>query len=259
MNTSDTKVTPYLEDVSVKGSIGDTARPSNSSGGGISNSGNQSGGGNTDNTKSQDNTGSKSNSDENTSTTVAVEQVVTPGNKSSNFPDLNADFWALQYITTLSQKDIINGFADGTFRPNENVSRAEFAKMIVKAMGWMLITPDKPSLSDITRNHWCYSYIETAKIHGVINGYKNGRFRPNESITRAEVAKMIVAAAQFSKTKNEDIPYKDVSGSFWASDSIVTAKANNIISGYKDGTFRPTCNATRAEAAKMIFALTGNK
>jgi hypothetical protein len=129
--------------------------------------------------------------------------------------------------------------------------------MIVKAMGWTLVTPDQPSFSDIPESHWCYSYIETAKTRGVIDGYRDGEFKPNRNITRAEISKMTASAANLGAV-NKSASFKDVPESFWAYDYIVAAKENNIVSGYKDGAFRPTSNATRAEAVKMIWSLANN-
>jgi hypothetical protein len=174
--------------------------------------------------------------------------------QSGLFKDLPSDFWATQYVNGLNQKGIIGGFTDGSFKPNDNVTRAEFSKMIVNAMGWQLVTPENPSFSDVPTNHWCYSYIETARSHGVIDGYRDGTFRPNRNISRAEISKMTTQAAQL-KTDNSGTSFKDVEDSFWARDYIVTAKNYSIVSGYRDGSFRPEARATRAEATKMIYSL----
>lgn len=82
----------------------------------------------------------------------------------------------------LASKGIIGGYTDGTFRPNNNISRAEVAKMVCIAIGWELKAPATPSFSDVAKDNWAYMYVETAKAHGVLNGYKDGSFGPNKRV-----------------------------------------------------------------------------
>jgi hypothetical protein len=167
------------------------------------------------------------------------------------FSDLSPDHWAYSYIESLVGKGIINGYPDGSFRPQNTVTRAEFAKMIVLARGWPLLSILEASFSDVSTNYWGYQYIETAKFYGVITGYPDGSFRPAAKIKRSEIATIIVRAAGFeiNTTGNKFI---DLSPSHWAYGYILTAKNRQIVSGYPDGTFRPEGYTTRAEAAAMI-------
>ena len=97
-------------------------------------------------------------------------------------------------VQYLVDQNVISGYADGSFRPNENVTRAQFAKMLVLAAGWNVVTPATPSFNDVSSNYWAYGYIETAVSHGVISGYGDGSFRPGNPVTRGQVAKMIFIA-----------------------------------------------------------------
>src|SRR5205823_4092329 len=110
------------------------------------------------------------------------------------FVDIPEGFWAddaLQYLTNLG---VISGYSDGTFRPDAGVTRAQFAKMLVRALGWALIEPARSTFSDVDRDFWAYGYIETAAAHGVITGYSDGTFRPSSGVTRSQIAKIVVTA-----------------------------------------------------------------
>ena len=89
---------------------------------------------------------------------------------------------------------MLSGYADGTFRPAANVTRAQLAKMIVQARGYPLVTPATPAFSDVPVDHWAYSYIETARTHMVVGGYADGTFRPAAEATRAQLCKMLYQA-----------------------------------------------------------------
>jgi hypothetical protein len=168
-----------------------------------------------------------------------------------SFTDLLDTHWAKQYISTLVSKGIIAGYSDKTFRPSKTVTRAEFAKMVCLAKGWQLTNPATASFSDVAKTDWSYSYIETVKANGAIDGYKDGSFRPGNQITRAEIAKIMATAQGLTSGASNLIDIDDS----WAKAYINACVQAGIVSGYGNGTFKPGANATRAEAAKMIYAI----
>jgi len=170
----------------------------------------------------------------------------------ASFKDVESNYWAKPFIDELSKRNIISGFADGQFRPGENVTRAEFAKIICLAMGWELVASTQQSFSDVPAKHWACSYVETAKVHGAIDGYKDGTFRPSKNITRAEISKIIAITKGLSSQSSND--FTDVSNC-WAKDFILSCAKQNVISGYPDRAFKPQKKATRAEAAKILAAI----
>jgi hypothetical protein len=182
--------------------------------------------------------------------TVANGRVLTA--EEGPFSDVSSTHYASEAITYLKNNGIVSGYPDGSYQPNNPVSRAEFAKMAVEAAGLTLIDPATPSFNDVPKSHWAYKYIETAKANGIIEGYPDGSFRPNNNITRAEIAAVIVRAAGLS-IDTSGTAFTDVPDTHWAYDEIMTAKNNGIVSGYPDGTFRPDNSATRAEAAQMVY------
>ncbi len=182
-----------------------------------------------------------------TSPTVVAGEVI--------FKDMPADAWYKNYVSELVSKHILSGYSDGTFCPGRNITRAEFSKMICLSMGWDLIEPSHPSFGDIAESDWSYRYIETAKAHGAIGGYSDGSFKPGRNITRAEITKVISTVLKLAQG---DSLFTDISAS-WAKDAINSCVKAGIVAGYADNSFRPNNTATRAEAAKMIYALLNNK
>ncbi len=165
--------------------------------------------------------------------------------------DLSQTDWADPYVQYLADQNVISGYPDGSFRPNALVTRAQFAKMVVLAMQWPLVTPATPSFSDVPADFWGYSYIETAASHGAIGGYPDGTFRPNTDVTRAQVAKIIYLSRQWSRVEG-NMSFNDVHSTDWFYNYVQAAGVSEIMAGYSDNTFRPNAPATRGQVAKIL-------
>ncbi|MDP2210426.1 MAG: S-layer homology domain-containing protein [Candidatus Aquicultor sp.] len=170
------------------------------------------------------------------------------------FSDTQAAAWYMTYVKKLVTAGIIDGYSDGSFRPNANITRAEFCKIVLAALGETPLGGAALSFKD-TGGHWAQGHIEKAKSLGFIDGYKDGSFRPNAGITRAEICKMVAYAKQYRLGEHLNA-FPDCSG-HWAEIYIATAQENGVVSGFPDGTFRPSAKATRAEASKMISVMMG--
>lgn len=110
------------------------------------------------------------------------------------FPDVSSDHWAAKQINELNEKGVIVGYPDGTFQPDDNVTRAEFASMAIKALGQESITVAQPvKFSDIDEKFWAYPAIQKALYFDLINSSEN-KFRPDDSVSRAESITMAVNA-----------------------------------------------------------------
>ncbi len=110
------------------------------------------------------------------------------------FTDVPHDFWAYPYIETAHAHDVINGYAGGTFRPLDNVTRGQLAKMLVQSQGWPLIHPSPATFTDVGTGHWAYEWIETVAAHGVATGFGDHTFRPTNFATRAQLSKTLYLA-----------------------------------------------------------------
>ena len=157
--------------------------------------------------------------------------------------------WAEKNIEKLVSMNAISGYPDGTFRPDNTVTRAEFVSLLVRAFK---LPPQNGRVFADTKGQWAQNAIATATYYEIASGIGNDKFGSNDLITREQIAAMIVKAAKLN-TVTGDIPYTDTSDiSGWAHNAVVTALKEGIIHGYPDNTLRPQAPATRAEAVTII-------
>lgn len=174
--------------------------------------------------------------------------VVPPGQAAVQFGDIQGH-WAEASIQQMADEGVVKGYPDGTFKPDNNISRAEFATVLVQA--FKMEKKDGKVFND-TSSHWAKDYIATASAHGVVSGYNNQMFGPDNYITREEMALMTVKAADL-KISGGNLGCSDSSKvSVWAKDAVATAYANKLIAGMPDGSFQPQANATRAQAIMVL-------
>ena len=167
---------------------------------------------------------------------------------ANTFTDVSGH-WAQEYIQKWSNKSVINGYEDGTFRPDANISRAEAAKVIVTAKNATGLS-DK-TFTDVEANEWYSLYISRAVEAGYVTGDAEGTFRPNDPITREEAAAIMARAYGLSGTA--EVVFSDNREiSDWASASVQALVAAGAINGYEDGSFRPQAYISRAELVKIL-------
>lgn len=167
--------------------------------------------------------------------------------------------WAGEDINRLVALGCINGYPDGTFRPDNKITRAEFVKVLITALG-----EDKMQGSTFidTGSHWSEPYIKAALERGIIElpDYYNNRFQPDVNITRGEMAKMVALGMGLKKSAGEmgagDMKFKDRNGiPAKLAGYVAVATKEGIIKGYPDNTFRHDGEATRAQAVAMIVRM----
>ena len=113
------------------------------------------------------------------------------------FPDVPTEYWAFSAVGLLTERGVINGYPDGTFRPENKVTRAEFAKMILLTFNLSPVSTSVTTFPDAPISHWAHSYIEAAVAYGLVQGYPDGTFRPEGSVTLAEAITLIVRATRW--------------------------------------------------------------
>jgi hypothetical protein len=111
-----------------------------------------------------------------------------------HFNDVPTNHTFYQYVETAFNHEIINGYSDGTFRPGNDVTRGQLTKIVVLAEGWTQLCPQQNTFSDVPRDNTFYCFVETAVQHGIVNGYSDGTFRPNNSATRGQISKIVQLA-----------------------------------------------------------------
>ncbi len=171
-----------------------------------------------------------------------------PATSSVILADINGH-WAEAAIRSLVGTGILSGYPDGTFKPDQTISRAEFTVMLVKA--FKLPATGNKVFYD-TKQHWAQAFIAAASDAGIVSGYDSNTFKPDARITREQMAVMVAKAAKLEKA-NQVSSFKDqASLSSWSREAIASAAAAQLLSGYPDQTFRPGNHANRAEAASVI-------
>ncbi len=158
--------------------------------------------------------------------------------------------WAESYIKSLVMTEVMKGYPNGTFKPDNNITRAEFATILVNAYK---LAPKKDVVFVDTNGHWAQDYISTIASYGIVKGYGANKFGPEDLINREQMAVMIVKTAQLKQTKAAKDFNDKAKIAVWALEAVNIAASEAIINGYPDNTFKPKGLATRAEAATIIF------
>lgn len=146
------------------------------------------------------------------------------------------------------------GYADGTFGPKRNMTRAEVTTMFARLLTEQ-IDADKTysnTFSDVPKGYWAANYIGYMQQFGIITGYSDGSFRPDAPVTRAEFAAI---ASRFEKLTEGSKSFTDVPDTYWAARYINFAATRGWVTGYSDGTFKPENTITRAEVAAVTCRL----
>ncbi|MDY3617712.1 S-layer homology domain-containing protein [Agathobaculum sp.] len=149
----------------------------------------------------------------------------------------------------------MNGYPDGTFRPQAGITRGEVSAVIARTIlpEFPADGSEVPSYSDLS-GHWASKYIGYLESLGVVTGYPDGSFKPDQTITRSEFVAIVIRVDGLVNGTNS---FTDVNDSNWATKYIISAVEKAYVSGYPDGTFRPEQPITRTEAAKIMNAVLG--
>ncbi|RKQ16446.1 S-layer homology domain-containing protein [Ureibacillus endophyticus] len=188
-------------------------------------------------------------------TSIGNETIV---NAKTAFKDVNEKYWAVKEIQFLTDKGIIQGFEDGTFKPNANLTRIQIALMVTRDRNYDLKNRPDPRLKDINKDYKYYDIVSTVVSEGIFKDIiKNGEFKPNAYVTRAEMSSVLARAYHL---KGESLrQFKDVTQNHWAYSYIQAVAFHRIATGYGDGTFKPNSLLTRAEFAVMMSRTINDK
>lgn len=186
-----------------------------------------------------------------------IEEPKEPPKKDTTKKDNNgkgkvsdpADTGVAAVLNTQNHTKYMVGYETGMFQPGHNITRAEVAQAFYNLLLDKTYTK-APAFSDVAPAAWYYDAVAALSNAGIITGYEDGTFRPNQPITRAEFA---VIAANFAKVNTDkEIAFPDVPADTWYSKAVQTAANYGWISGYEDGTFRPGQQIHRDETASIM-------
>jgi hypothetical protein len=170
------------------------------------------------------------------------------------FADVPSFGWAYEPVTMLHQMNIINGYENNEFKPERNITRAEFINMAANALG---LKPVPANLSFKDNNQipdWTAKSVQTAVHAGLIDGYEDGSLRPNQPISRTEIAAILAKGFHLPATTNYSLPYTDRNAiPNWAVNYVRAAATKGLVDGYEDGSFAPNSPAKRSEVASILY------
>ena len=176
------------------------------------------------------------------------------GNKvnlsKSNISDWESH-WAKNSIKSFIDNGCITGYPDGSFKPQQSITRAEFVTIFNKAFG---LTTKNGKVFNDTKSHWAKDSIDIAVTNGVANGMSKTEFAPNSPITREQAAKMVANYKRIADTNHDKLnSYRDRNNvSKWAKNEVEGMLEKGYMKGYPDNSFQPKGKITRAEAVSTL-------
>ena len=172
---------------------------------------------------------------------------------SSAFTDVNPGDWFYDNVMDAAQNGYVSGMGDGTFQPKKATTRAEFASMIAKAMGYTdSDATGETRFTDVDADQWYAGAITYCYDNGIILGYEDNTFKPTQTITRQEAASILKNAFNLNGSSSDKFP-DDAKIANWAKANVYAVKHSGLMKGDADGNFRPTDTMTRAEAASIMM------
>lgn len=179
---------------------------------------------------------------------VVIVAPVAP--EASNFSDIKPTHQFYDAIKNLSDRGIINGFQDGTFKPEQNLTRGQAAKIIAGVLGLDTTNVSNPNFKDIPTTHQYYGAIAALKQAGIIDGYEDGTFRQGANIQRNHAAKIIANALNLKAENVNSLPFTDVRTDY--KEAIAALFENNVTTGKTTTLFDGASNMTRGQMAAFI-------
>jgi hypothetical protein len=183
-----------------------------------------------------------------------------PTTNEMDFKDI-LDHWAKEAILTAVKQGFVVGYPDQTFRPDDNVSRSEFVAMLIRALHIQPANNSSLTFVDLDNiPEWSRPFVSEAVKLDIVNGYEDNTFRSSNSISRAELAVMIVKALGINVDKNAQSSFADAGEMpSWAVPYIAAAAKARLIQGRGNNLFAPNDRATRAEAVNLILSMLQHK
>lgn len=232
-----------------------TSTPSSSPGGGSSRTSDDE-----DETQISDIPSSVSENDEGTET----ERVSAEAIEALPFLD-TVGHWAQSFIAKLYSRGVVSGYDFDTYGPNNSLTRAELSKIALNSLGVLAPNVDEAPFLDVASDSWYAPYVAKMKELGVIEGYSDGTFKPDQTVNRAEAMKILlkIKGKDDSELLASYNPFSDVNNDSWYAKYVLYAYEEGYVSGYRDeagnltGKFGPENTITRGEMAKIVSNVMG--
>lgn len=182
---------------------------------------------------------------------------------ADNFTDVGRDSWCYDYVDYVTSEGYFLGTTNTTFSPDRNMTRAMFVVVLSRFDG-LKASNGQSSFTDVEPGSWCAGAVEWAAKNGIVTGYADGTFKPNASITRAQMCAIMDRYVDYYTAEHDVVvAQKGQSGTLtdqyqvpsYAAEAVRNCQKYGLINGYSDGTFRPQANSTRAHVAAIIYRL----
>lgn len=189
------------------------------------------------------------------------EIIVTTKDKGTAFTDIGKFYsWAQEAIDSLAAKGIITGLGEGKFAPDKTLTRAEFATILVRSLDLPTSVKHEGKFKDVKGGEWYSTYVEAAASKGLIKGFPDGTFRPNQTINRQEMINVVIEAMgmkdEANKRTGSKITYRDKNKiPVWVKGHVELAEELNLLDNISVGYFNGERQVNRAEAAAVIYRM----
>lgn len=185
-----------------------------------------------------------------------VEEAQKSIETATDFSDMDSALYAKDAVAHLAARGIVSGKGNGTFEPNSYVTRAEFIKMVISAVSAKTDESAVPNFADVDASAWYAPYVAAAQRSGIAYGNENNEFLPNAKITRQDMVVLLYRAMQTEDSVTEQASFTDGDEiSAYALEAINYMFQKGYIHGIGDGQFGARLNATRAQAATILYNL----
>lgn len=166
------------------------------------------------------------------------------------FRDVNSNHWIKPVVTELAKEDLVLGYENSYYKPQDNITRAEVAAMLAEAFD-LKMNNRSGNFPDVTSNHWAVGVVNAVYQEGIFKGNDSSQFRPSDALTRGQMAAII------SRAFNLEAPaaakeFTDVSAEHWAYNDVQKLAASGITTGHPDGSFKPEDHVTRSQFAAFL-------
>ncbi|MBM7648408.1 hypothetical protein JOC78_001350 [Bacillus ectoiniformans] len=181
---------------------------------------------------------------------VGAKRVLAHYGQAGQFRDVGSSHWIYPAVSKLGQENIVVGYQSGYFRPNDFIKRADVAALLAETFN-MRMNNRTPKYPDVTGPHWAVGVVNAVSTEGIFSGDSRNRFRPNDVLTRGQMAKVMVNAFNLKGSSSKE--FTDVPANHWARNYIKTLDASGLTTGYPDGSFHPEDKVTRAQFVTFLY------
>ncbi|MGF2617985.1 hydrolase Nlp/P60 [Rossellomorea vietnamensis] len=180
---------------------------------------------------------------------IGAKRILSHNAPQGQFRDVSSSLLVYPAVNKLAEENIIQGYENSYFKPNQFIKRSEVAGLMAQAFH-MKMNDRSQSFKDISSSHWAVGVINAVRAEGIFEG-SNNSFRPDEYLNRAQMAAILVRAFNLNGSSSKE--FTDVPSSYWAHSYINKLAASGLTTGYDDGTYKPENHVTRAQFTAFLY------